>query len=419
MAPQAINIGRKKYAVGLFWQPTGSGRSASDEAVRIEKLAPASKFRYYAGYRNSVGLAADMRGLEPGLSVLAPELVESFGDSPSFAAAFRVQGGIYILAVRNGVIIPDYDRLFHNEADAVKSFNALLELPDWSLIVAPESWGVRGAVDKNIEEVISGRVNVALKRIGGGGSFLGNFAVLAVVLFAVFYFFQGDVMKIITPFLGKPAPSNLTPEAAAEFRKKMESKNAGGANAPSVAAKMPWENIPNRAEFANRCTMAIAFVMQQIYGWNAISVECANGKVSARLRRDYGTAEDLYTSAATLMPNVKVNLSGGSDADLTGTFAKIPGENSAPAADLAAVERQVRSAFQQVNMSASISRAKEIIADGAIKKEIGFISVKAESKIMPAEFIKFFDGIPAVETISIRWDNVKNEWSYEERIYAK
>ncbi|MCL2629163.1 MAG: type 4b pilus protein PilO2 [Alphaproteobacteria bacterium] len=422
MAGQVISIGRKKYATGLFWQPVGSARSAKDVAVKISESSPKAKFRYYAEYRNQVGLGSFALKHAAGMTPLAAEVAESFGDSTSFAAAFKVGSGYYTLAVRNGVILSDSDRLFNDENAARAAYASLLELPDWSLRVAPESWGIQGAEARTLEDLVTGRVKSALRPIHTTFGSVFNIALVLAAILGVLYFFSADINHMIAR---RPAASAMTEESARRFHEEMAARNIRPeAPAPKPEALvMPWDDIPDHSEVSARCVRAIAFVMQPVYGWNVVSAECQNGSIRALMRRDYGTVEDLYAVVNTIMPGIGIRITGtaGSDAELTGVFAKTPGESAAPEWSLSEIERRVRSVFQQVNMQVDISRGREIVSseDGSVRKTAEFVRLRADSKIMPVEFAKFLEGIPSVELVSIRWDNVRNIWSYEEKIYAK
>lgn len=420
MTPQIISLGRNKYAVGLFWQPLGVGRSASADAAKIAKVAPQGKFRYYAEYRNLVGLGSDVLKHRAGMFALAPEVVESLGDVSLFAAAFRVVGGIWIVAVRNGLILADQDRFFEDEGAARAAFLKLTELPDWSKIYAPSDWQIPGAEERDLTEIISGRVKCALRPISGGSSLLKVLVVSAVAVGAL-WLFRNDLANFLGDKTQVAAPE-LTLEQVAAFREQMAAKSKTKP-LPAPTAVMPWSDIPDAAELSAKCFNAIAYVMQPIYGWNITSAECKNGAVSAVAARSFGTLLDLENTTKSLMPGIELKLSGaaGQSAELTGFFAKTPGKVSTPDMFIDEIERSVRSSFQQAGMNVDISRGREVLkaASDTEKMAAEYVLVRADSKIMPSEFASFFENLKAVEILSIRWDAVQNQWSYEEKIYAK
>ncbi|MDR0449021.1 MAG: type 4b pilus protein PilO2 [Rickettsiales bacterium] len=421
MTAQIVSVSRKKYAVGLFWQPVAAAHAAKGVAERISKSAPQARFRYYAQYRNLVGLGSPALKHYSGLSALAPEVMESFGDAPSFAAVFKVGGGYWMIAVRNGIILSDQDRLFAVEKDAREAFDKLLQLPDWSLKVAPESWGITGAQERNIDDVISGKVRSALRPIGETSGLMLKLLVFGAAAIALVYFFEADINRFLSP---GPAASQMTEESARLYKEQlalMKSDLAAPETIAPAGPVMPWETIPPANEVAALCTKAIAFIMQPVYGWNVVSADCANGKIHAVIRRDYGTIQELYEAVGGLMPGVEIKTSGagGSDAELSGTWPLAAAVANAPAENIAAVERRVRSVFQMANMPAAISVGKEIVASqgGDVKRTAEYVLVRADSKIMPEEFMKFLE-IPAVELLSVSWDMGKSQWSYEVRVYA-
>jgi hypothetical protein len=420
---QIVSVSRKKYAVGLFWQPLPTLRSASDVAKKIAAGAPNAKFKYYAQYRNLVGLGSPLLKHYAGLAALAPEVMETFGDSPSFVAAFKTGGGYWILAVRNGIILADQDRLFSDEEGARAAYLKLLALPDWSLKVAPDSWGITGSQERSLDEVIGGRAKSVLKPLNNSSMTIIKVLFFAAAAAAAMYFFEADINRLVSP---KARSSGMTEESARLYREQLALMNSAPEQAPIEIPEeeepvMPWQNIPDPAALASACTRAIAFVMQPIYGWNIISAECGDGSVRALARRDYGTVEDLHGVVGDIMPGINIKMTGGNDAELSGAFPPAVARNVPPEDGVSEIERRVRSAFQAAGMQADISRGKDIVPNpaGTVKRTAEFVMVRADSKIMPDEFVRLADDFSSREILSVRWDSAKSQWSYEEKIYAR
>jgi hypothetical protein len=419
---QTLIIDRKKYAVGLFWQPVSAGHQAKDVAAKIAHNAIAAKFKYFAEYRNFVALGSDELKHRVGLPVLAPEIIEAFADSPSFIAAFRVQNGFWIIGCRGGIILADSDHFYEDEAAAKSAYIKLLDMPDWNLRVAPDSWELKNTTERELSDLISGKVKCVLKRISNAGHLFTTSAIIAAILGVIFFSFEEEINNFAKNY--KPHNKVELNQAAIEkYKAELAAKQLAEGKTPTVATKieMPWEKIPNANDVAHQCLNAIAFIMQPIYGWNVVSAECSSEKIYALVRRDYGTVEDLYAVAESLMPGIDIKVSGtaGDNAELSGKIVKLPANSEVPTLTVAEIDNQVRSIFQQVNMPVSTEIVKERLEDKNAKTNVEYVRVVANSKIKPEDFIKFFDGIPAIELVSVKWDNSKNEWNYEEKIYAK
>ncbi|MCL2737474.1 MAG: hypothetical protein FWE17_01250, partial [Alphaproteobacteria bacterium] len=116
MTSQVINIERRKYATGLFWQPVAGGQNARVLARNLSKFIPGHTGKYFMEYRSMVGVGGRAMGHRRRMPSAAAEVMEAFADYNSFLAAFAVRQGFYIVAARNGIIIQD--RLIPDEASA-------------------------------------------------------------------------------------------------------------------------------------------------------------------------------------------------------------------------------------------------------------------------------------------------------------
>ena len=115
MANQVISVDRKKYAVGLFWQPTGAGYVARNYARTLARSVD-KKLNLYVEYRSMVGLGARRVGHRSGMDCAAVAVMDTLAEYSSFLAVFAVGRQFYLVAVRNGVILED--KLFDKEEDA-------------------------------------------------------------------------------------------------------------------------------------------------------------------------------------------------------------------------------------------------------------------------------------------------------------
>ena len=79
MASQILNINRKKYAVGLFWQPMGVGATVRNYARTLARGVD-KKLNLYTQYRAMIGLAARRNGARAGMLSAAAEVMESFSE---------------------------------------------------------------------------------------------------------------------------------------------------------------------------------------------------------------------------------------------------------------------------------------------------------------------------------------------------
>ena len=259
MIKQLITVNRKKFATGLFWQPLGVGNTAQNYAKELAKTSD-KKYTLYIGYKSMVGLTNVGEGALPGMLSAAVQIADSLSDLVSFLGVFQVEDGYYLIAVRNGIIIRDI--LLPDAESARKLFIQLAEIPDWSALFAPASWGIPKSQEKNLSDLMGSGSNSKLHWIPTKQSFMPS--VFMLLLFVVFGYF---VVKnsVLNQSLNK---TGITSEKIAEYKKQIEAKTQKIADkilpANPVVAKpvdYPYNHLPNVMERAELCYKAIAFVM--------------------------------------------------------------------------------------------------------------------------------------------------------------
>jgi hypothetical protein len=418
LAPQVISVLRKKYAVGLFWQPLPAAQNPRVYAKDLTKSV-VEKYNLFAEYRAMVGLGARKFDHRVGMPVAAAEVMDAFAEFSSFLAVFEISGKYWLCAVRNGIILEDI--LFDNDADARGEYFRLAAIPDWGAVFAPGDWGAPRAVEKHIEDIISGDVKCNLHPISHFFRDILSVVVLMVFLLGLAWFFKDPISVM---FSKKPQVSEINAELAAEYKRQLEQKNkeldekyqVKKESAPTqVAIVMPYDNLPDPAERAELCYRAVAFAMQQIAGWNQTSAECGNGYASANFQRNFGTLDKFYEGVSRLMPGAEIDEKSESEIEIT---AKLPVLNTASSMDErdgATVARFVNNAFQHLAQPVDVGIAMDQLGDVSIS----VVEVAAKSKLTPPEFIKIFDGISGVYMTLARWDARGRTWNYEVIIYAK
>ncbi len=422
MTAQVITVGRKKYATGLFWQPLIDGQSAGDSARRTAKSIVGGA-QLYTDYRGMYGLGFSASKHSTGMFAAAPEVCDSLSDRTSFVAAFLVKEGVWILAVRNGQILSDQDMLYSDDESARAAYMRLLELPDWGLRIAPSHWNIDHATEKHIDEVIFGTAKRSLKTLDRLKQFIISGLFIGMLLIMVFITFQKQIMEVVAP---APQLAQVNPTLLEEYRQKIIAQQKQEKEVISIADVMPlvlpYEQLPDITERANQCFRATAYIMQTLPGWVVLETECTRGQIIARIRRDYGTITDLYNEVENVMPGIQVKQTSDTDVNLFATLEKVSTKKTTPVENSEQTRREITALFQKMNMAVSMSVKQETIIhpkNQNLTKQVQFILVSAESKLSPMEFVKIFEPFASVEFSVIKWDNKKQSWIYEEKIYVK
>ena len=420
MPSQIITIDRKKYAVGLFWQPTGAGYVARTYARMLAKGVD-KKLNLYTEYRAMVGLGSKKFGHRSSMISAAAAVTEALGEYTSFLAVFSIDNKFYLVAVRNGVILED--KLFEKEDEARAEYFKLSEIPDWGALFAPSAWGMPRAVERNLSDLIMRGPKAVLHPISRARA--GIASSVLVVLFCVFiaWFFRVPLEQMINP---QPELSQVSPELAAEYQKQLDEKNKEldaqfeieRASGPEPII-LPYDYLPDPQKRAETCFQAIAFLMQPITGWNQVSAECGENYASVVFNRDFGTLDEFYSTATELMPGSFVQQESDDSLYVRAKLPNVPIKASLDERDIETLTREVLSAFQASGMSAEVQMVVDTLTNGVETINLDVVEIAVQSKLTPVQFMKIFEEFGGVYMTRCAWDASTRIWNYEVIIYAK
>jgi hypothetical protein len=408
---QTITIERKKYAVGLFWQPLSAGQNPRVFARTLAKQIPGTA-KFFAEFKSMVGVGSRFLGHRNGMKIAAVEIINSFSEYNSFLTAFFVPQGFWIVAVRNNIII--FDQLFDKENDAKREYVSLSELPDWGMVVAPGYWNIPRAVEKPLKDIVSGNSKVSLAPINSVFGNVFSLVIFTAFAFGAWYFFHQPILKIIAP---RPQQAKISPEILEEYKRQLEAKNAEiYMQSAQLKIKMPYDDLPDRTLRADQCWRGVAYMMQQIPGWVQTVAECDGRAARAQVQRTYGTLAGMHDSVRSLMRGAAIIENTDSDATITVELRELPAAEDNQPQNLASdIVHSVNSLFQTIGAPANVKTTAEAVGSDVAN----VVSVDAVSKMKPAEFIKIFDGITPLYLQSAKWDARSGVWNYEVKIYAK
>ena len=419
MSGQVITINRKKYAVGLFWQPTGAGYVARTYARALARSVD-KKLNLYTEYRGMVGLGARRAGHRSGMDSAAAAVTDALGEYSSFLAVFGIDKYFYLVAVRNGVILED--KLFISESDARAEYFKLSEIPDWGALFAPAPWGMPRAVERNLSDLIVRAVRAPLRPISRVGAGLVSGVLIIVFVVGSMWFFRDPLEQMATT----SELSNISPELAAEFEKQVQEKNKEldavfEIEKPALPGPivLPYEYLPDPMARAQVCYQAMGFLMQPITGWSQTNVECGETHAIAQFSRDYGTLDDFYMMATELMPASFVQQQSDNALTVRAKLPDVPTYASIDERDVETVLRAVMTAFQGIDTPADAAMVVDTLTNGVDTVHLNVVEVAAESKLVPTQFMQIFDDFGGVYMTRCAWNASARTWNYEVIIYAK
>ena len=420
MTSQVITVNRKKYAVGLFWQPTGAGHLARSYAKVLARSID-KKLNLFTEYRTMVGLGAKKSGHRVGMESMAAAVTDALTEYSSFLAVFIVDKFFFLIAVRNGIILED--KLFENEEDARAEYFKLSEIPDWNALFAPSTWGMPRAVERNISDLIINTPRSLLRPISRVSTGIMSVVLLVAFCLSIGYLFREPINQIVN---SQPKLEQVDPELAAEYQKQVEEKNKeldaefNIQKAPQPEPLvMPYDYLPDPMERAEICYQAMGFVMQPVLGWNQSSVECGETHAGAWFVRNFGTLGDFYNYATELMPRAFVQEESENSLYVRVKLPAINTYASLDERDVDTVMREVTTAFQSIDSSFDMEAVVDTLTNGVDTAYINVIEISADSKLVPMQFMKIFENFDGVYMTRCSWNVSTRTWNYEVIIYVK
>ncbi len=420
MTSQVITINRKKYAVGLFWQPTGAGYVARSYARTLARSVD-KKLNLFTEYRAMVGLGAKREGHRVGMESAAAAVTDALTEYSSFLAVFSIDKVFFLVAVRNGIILED--KIFEREEEARAEYFKLSEIPDWNALFAPSAWGMPRAVERNLSDLILNTSRSILKPISRISTGFLSVVLLAMFALGFVYFFKEPIKQIVSP---QPKLEQVDPELAAEYQKQVEEKNKeldaefNIQKAPQPEPLvMPYDYLPDPMERAEVCYQAIGFLMQPVLGWNQTSVECGETHAGAWFARSFGTLGDFYNYATDLMPGAFVQEESESSLYARVKLPTINTYASLDERDADTVMRDVMTAFQSIDTVVDMEAVVDTLTNGVETVYLNVIEIAADSKLVPMEFMKIFENFGGVYMTRCVWNVSTRTWNYEVIIYVK
>lgn len=420
MANQTISVHRKKYAVGLFWQPVSNANGGRAAARRLARSID-GRYSLYTEYNFMIGLSARRVGHKSGMPSAAAEVTEALSEHSSFLSVFAVSGGFFMVAVRNGIII--VDKIFENESDARAEYISLSKMPDWGAFIAPSAWGMPRAVEHDIADVITGRSRTVLRSISMWRSLVLSVSLIILFVVGIGFVYRDSVVK---SFSGHQNIEKIDEEKIAEYRRQIDEKNREldeqfeiEKRVPPKPIVPPYELLPDVATRADICYRAIGFLMQPISGWTQTTAKCDETHATVQMKRTYGTIGDFYAVATELMPGAFVN---EINEDLLTVRATLPKQKAVPSVDERTTDdiiRDVMTAFQSINTSVDIEAVVDTVTNGVDTKDFDVVEVAASSKLTPMQFMQIFDNFGGVYMTKCDWNASNRTWNYEVIIYAK
>jgi len=292
--------GRKRYAVGLDWEPAQEGERVKDQADRGRKGG--YRRALYAQHGAQYGFGSPDRQQPRGaLALVTSARSELMG--PRWAGAFRINEADrfwWVAAVRDGEVYED--AVVADEASARTLLLDMLDAPDWTRIIAPDDWHVSGTTQARIEQSFSMRSGAVLRPVDGKKDVIQRVVILSLIglIAGSGYLYWSDMKR-------------QEAERAEELARMRD------AMVRVDPRTYPWAVSPQIASFVDTCVREIERTLFVLPGWTNGPIICAasggDGVVSTEWGRTIGRIPWLRAATSHLEDQVSL-LEGGSRAQL-------------------------------------------------------------------------------------------------------
>lgn len=308
MGAGVVTVGRRQYAVGLYWEnsPTGRLAQTAKEAAR----QPGQQAEYYAtragnkaGRVPQFGLGIAAAGHKSGMPAFAGCIANQ--QPGSWAGAFRLREGTVITVVRDDLIVPDGDQFFLNESEARDRLLQEVGFGGLQKVYAPESWAISGSDTMPVSLLLDERrdvrlsaVNVPKKNIYIGAAVV---SVLILVLAGGWYYqFQQE----------EEEAARIAHEDALRKLSEAQKNPFSPAQPQYPPPERKWENRPLALSVVESCREGLTKIPASIVGWKLSALKCDENSINLTWSREKGfsrpptgaTISDTGSSASLAIP---------------------------------------------------------------------------------------------------------------------
>ncbi|MCA9773492.1 MAG: type 4b pilus protein PilO2, partial [Myxococcales bacterium] len=401
-----VLCGRKRYAVGLDWEP-----AQPDEPVRVQagrNRKGGHRRNLHVPFGAQIGFASQDRQQKRGSAALV-----TAGRSdllgPRWAGAFRINEADrfwWVAAIRDGEVFED--AVVPDEVSARTLLLDMLDAPDWTRLMAPEDWQVSGTVPARIEQVFSLRGGAPLRPVDGRRDTVQRVVILSLIgtLAAGGYLFWSDLKR-------------------QEAEREAELAQMRDAMVRVDPRSHPWASAPPITGFVETCVQEIERTLFVLPGWLNGPITCTasgeRGVVSTEWGRNGGRVTWLHAATAHLSDRVTL-AEGGDRAYLRRevSFSLPDGEIPLPW-EAEAVSDLVLSRFQSLGLDLTLRpRVRSLTTTQRTELRAPVYNrhdLSIETSVAIGEYARLLSDVPALVPEALIYGVESGTWTLTAKIY--
>jgi len=402
-----VLFGRKRFAVGLEWEPVHLEGGVRSQADRGQKSGYRRTLYIPFGAQHGFG-SQDRQQRRGSVSLVTAARTELLG--PRWVGAFRINDADrfwWVGAVRDGEIYED--AIVADEASARALLMDMLDAPDWTRVIAPKDWQVTGTVPARIEQAMSLRSGGSLRPVDGRRDVFQRSVILGLigVIGAGGYYHWSDMKRV-------------------EAEQSAELSRMRDAMVRVDPRTHPWADVPTISAFVGTCVREIESTLFVVPGWGNGPVVCTasgrEGLVSTEWARNGGRVPWLHAATAHLSERVTL-LHGGGQAQIRRDI-RFEGEGgddiSQPWTDTQVTE-MILSRFQTLGLELTLRpRVRSITTTQrqALRSPLyNRHDLSLETSVAIGEYATLLSDIPALVPEALIYGVETGTWTLTAKIY--
>jgi len=291
MTAGVVTVSGIKYAAGLYWQPSPDAKIA--RAARAAAKQPGFQTEFYCVRPptksqpiGQFGLGLAAANHKVGMPALAGCLASQVPGS--WAGAFRVNEGIFFIAVRDDLVDADGDAWFAHDDDGQSRLEQEIARGGLHHIYAPPEWGVHGTEIGSLPTMLTGRRDITLQSVSLPRSYI--FIGLAILI-------VGGLSYGAYAYLQAEAEKRAAEEAAAAAARA----KAQHALVPGVEYPKTWQDSPRPMEYIHACEKALENISAVYLGWTSNSIQCNGSSLSVAWTRSGQTYAEVPAAGKAVL----------------------------------------------------------------------------------------------------------------------
>lgn len=243
-----------------------------------------------------LGMGRSSSGAKAG-AVSAASMIANFLDLDTWIYVLDLEGKYWVCAGREGLVLPQGDRVFPDIKSAVQAFNEL-NPSGFKRIFLPASWKssdmpeLKGHVDEAETTDLMSFLSLSAPKWGkmrsrGIKLSLSRTTIIKMVLVAVL---GGTALWFYYPQQTQTGPSIRTPAELAAARAALIKREQSEREArwAVLDARRPWEDRARPERVYSACLKAIRDMPGNPVGYEIVSFTCSPAGVDAQLKRKTG-----------------------------------------------------------------------------------------------------------------------------------